>query len=77
MLIDTLHEAILIPTAAIQRGNAGTFVYVVKEDSSVSVRPVVLGPAKGEISSIAKGLQAGEKVVVDGRTSCAKAARSN
>jgi len=66
MLIDTLHGAILIPTAAIQRGNAGTFVYVVKEDSSVTVRPVVLGPAKGEITSISKGLQAGEKVVVDG-----------
>jgi len=67
MLIDTLHGAILIPTAAIQRGNAGTFVYVVKEDSSVTVRPVVLGPAKGEITSISKGLQAGEKVVVDGQ----------
>lgn len=66
MLIDTLPNAILIPSAAVQRGSLGTFVYVVKEDSSVAVRPVVLGPAKGEITSIASGLQAGEKVVVDG-----------
>ena len=66
MLIDTLHDAVLIPTAAIQRGSQGTFVYVVKEDSSVAVRPVALGPAKGEITSVGRGLQAGEKVVVDG-----------
>jgi multidrug efflux system membrane fusion protein len=66
MLIDTQHEAILVPTAAIQRGAQGTFVYVVKEDLTVTVRPVVLGPALGESSSIAKGLAAGERVVVDG-----------
>jgi multidrug efflux system membrane fusion protein len=66
LLIDTMKEAVLIPTAAIQRGAQGTYVYVVKEDSSVTVRPVVLGPTKGEITSIGKGLQAGERVVVDG-----------
>jgi multidrug efflux system membrane fusion protein len=66
LLIDTLHDAVLVATAAIQRGNQGTFVYVVKEDSSVSVRPVTLGPARGETTSIAAGLKAGEKVVVDG-----------
>jgi multidrug efflux system membrane fusion protein len=66
LLIDTLHDAVLIPTAAIQRGAQGTFVYVVREDSSVSVRPVTPGPARGETTSIASGLKAGEKVVVDG-----------
>ena len=66
MRIDTLRDAVLVPTAAIQRGAQGTFVYVVKDDLSVTVRPVTLGPALGETSSIAKGLEAGERVVVDG-----------
>jgi multidrug efflux system membrane fusion protein len=56
MLIDTLRGAILIPTAAIQRGNQGTFVDVVKDDSTVSVRPIVIGPAKGRGLVDRKGL---------------------
>ena len=66
LLIDTLQDAVLIPTPALQRGSQGIFVYVVNNDMSVSVRPVTPGPALGEMTSIAKGLNAGEKVVVDG-----------
>ena len=44
MLTQTLEDATLVPTAAIQRGSPGTFVYVVKEDSTVTVAPVKLGP---------------------------------
>ncbi|MEP7084046.1 MAG: MdtA/MuxA family multidrug efflux RND transporter periplasmic adaptor subunit [Betaproteobacteria bacterium] len=66
MLINTIHDAVLIPSAAIQRGSQGTFVYVVKEDLTVTVRPIVIGPVLGEVSSIAKGLEIGERVVVDG-----------
>lgn len=66
LLIDTLRDAILIPTAALQRGSQGIFVYVVNNDLSVSVRQVTPGPALGETTSIAKGLNAGEKVVTDG-----------
>ncbi len=66
MLVQTLPDAILIPTAAIQRGAPGTFVYVVKEDQSVAVTAVKLGPAQGEVTAIAGGLAAGEVVVIDG-----------
>lgn len=66
MLVQTLTEATLIPTAAIQRGAPGTFVYVVKDDQTVAVTPVKLGPAQGEITSIASGLAPGAMVVVDG-----------
>jgi len=66
MLIDTLHDVVTIPTAALQRGSQGDFVYVVNADSTVSVRPVKLGPAEGNRTSIAGGLQAGERVVTDG-----------
>ena len=55
-----------IPSAAIQRGAPGTFVYVVKDDKSVSVTPVKLGPVQGETTAIASGLAPGDLVVVDG-----------
>jgi|SRR5580658_141164 multidrug efflux system membrane fusion protein len=64
--LDVLHDATLIPVSAIQRGAPGTFVYVVKEDKTVSVRPVTLGPQNSTDVSITKGLNLGELVVVDG-----------
>jgi len=66
MLLATLADAILVPSAAIQRGAPGTFVYVVKDDKSVAVTPVKLGPVQGETTAIASGLAAGDAVVVDG-----------
>ena len=66
MLVQTLTDATLIPTAAIQRGAPGTFVYVVNDDSTVVVTPVKLGPAQGEVTAIASGLALGAHVVVDG-----------
>jgi len=66
MLVQTLPDATLIPSAAIQRGSPGTFVYVVKDDQSVAVTPVKLGPVQGEVTAIAGGLAPGAIVVVDG-----------
>jgi multidrug efflux system membrane fusion protein len=66
LLIDTLHDAIVIPGSAVLRGAPGTYVYVVKPDNTVSVRPVTLGPAQGERQAVLTGLQAGDSVVVDG-----------
>ena len=66
MNMDTLHSVTIMPTAAIQRGTMGTFVYVVQEDQTVSVRPLTLGPTEGEKIAVLKGLQPNEKVVVDG-----------
>ena len=66
MLLDVMREIILIPNAAVQRGTQGTFVYVVKDDKSVTVRAVKLGPTEGETAAIESGLSAGEMVVVDG-----------
>lgn len=64
--VDTLKNVIVIPSAAIQRGEPGTYVYVVGSDDTASVRPVTLGPSAGETVAILKGLQAGDRVVVDG-----------
>ena len=66
MLLDVMRDTILIPAAAIQRGTQGTFVYVIKNDKSVTVRTVKLGPREGETAAIEAGLSAGEFVVVDG-----------
>lgn len=69
MLVDVLHDATLIPSAGVQRGSHGTFVYVVRTDngsSSVSLRPVTLGPSEGTNVAIKSGLKPGEVVVVDG-----------
>ncbi len=66
MLLDVMREVILIPSAAVQRGTQGTFVYVVGDDQSVTVRTVKLGPTEGETAAIESGLSAGEIVVVDG-----------
>jgi multidrug efflux system membrane fusion protein len=66
LLVDTLKDATVIPTAAIQRGAPGTFVYVVKDDNTVTVHPVKLGPVDGERVAVLSGVEVGEKVVVDG-----------
>lgn len=64
--LETLPKATILPSAAIQRGSAGTFVYVVKDDMTVVVTPVKLGPVQGETSTVESGVAAGAKVVVDG-----------
>ncbi len=66
MLVQTLPDATLVPSAAIQRGAPGTFVYVVKDDGSVTVTPVKLGPVQGEVTAVESGLAPGDMVVVDG-----------
>jgi multidrug efflux system membrane fusion protein len=66
MLLDTRRDAIVIPNAAIQRGANGNFVYVVKADHTVTIRPVTAGPAEGESTAIDNGIAIGETVVVDG-----------
>jgi multidrug efflux system membrane fusion protein len=66
LLVDTLHDAVTVPTPAIQRGAPGTFVYIVNADNTVSVKPVKLGPAANDVTSITSGLAVGDKVVIDG-----------
>jgi multidrug efflux system membrane fusion protein len=66
LLVDTAHDASLIPNAAIQRGAPGTFVYVVKDDDTVAATPIQLGPADNQNTTVTKGLQPGQTIVVDG-----------
>ena len=66
MVVDTRKGVVAVPTAAIQRGAQGTIVYVVKDDSTVAIRPVTTGPGEGTLTAIESGLQAGERVITDG-----------
>ncbi len=66
LLVKTLHDVVTVPTAAIQRGAPGAYVYVVNADNTVSVRPIQLGPTDGPMAAVMSGLSVGERVVVDG-----------
>jgi multidrug efflux system membrane fusion protein len=75
MLVEVRKDAVMVPTAAVQRGTPGTFVYVVGAQSTVSVRRVRLGPMQGESVAVESGLAAGEMVVVDGSDKLREGAR--
>lgn len=66
LLVQTLHNQVVVPAAAIERGSSGAFVYVVNSDSTVSVRGVTLGAADGDVQAVTQGLKVGEVVVTDG-----------
>lgn len=66
MLLDVRRGATVIPAAAVQRGVQGPFVYAVKKDGTVSVRPVTLGPVQQDYVAVSAGVSANEVVVLDG-----------
>jgi multidrug efflux system membrane fusion protein len=66
LLVDTLHDTVIVPTPAVQRGAPGTYVYVVNADDTVSVQPIKIGPADGDRTAVTSGLKAGQQVVIDG-----------
>ncbi len=57
-----------VPTVAVQPSQKGPFVYVVKPDNTVEMRPVQVALTEGENSAISQGVKAGEKVVTEGQT---------
>jgi len=67
LILSTTKGAVLIPNQATQVAQQGTFVYVVKQDSTVDLRPVVLGQRQGDNVVIMSGVSAGENVVVTGQ----------
>jgi multidrug efflux system membrane fusion protein len=66
LVLNTLQGVVTVPTAAVQHGAPGDFVYVVTPDSTVQVRKVVLGAQDGDFLAVNSGLQAGDRVVIDG-----------
>lgn len=66
LLVDVKKDAIIVPSAAIQRNPQGAFAYVLNPDNTVAMRPVKTGISQGGETSIVEGLAVDDKVVVDG-----------
>jgi multidrug efflux system membrane fusion protein len=66
LILETLHDQIVVPGAALLNGAQGSYVYLVNPDNSVSMHPVVAGPTAGDRVAVTKGLDRGQTVVVDG-----------
>jgi multidrug efflux system membrane fusion protein len=66
LLVNTMQDAIRVPVPAVQRGEPGTFVYVINANNTVSVRQIKVGPVDGNYQAVLSGLNPGEKVVTDG-----------
>ena len=67
MTLSIKPNAVVIPAEAVQTGQQGQYLFVVKPDQKVSFRPVVAGETVGGETVIEKGLTAGEVVVTDGQ----------
>src|SRR5262249_43387927 len=67
LMLETRKNSTVIPSAAVLRGPQGTFVYVVKPDKTVEVRPVTVSLSQNNQALIASGLGPGESVVTDGQ----------
>lgn len=65
--LDTLTDALVVPTGAIQDGQKGSYVFVVRADMTVEPRNVTIGPAVDNRTVIRSGLAVGETVVTDGQ----------
>jgi multidrug efflux system membrane fusion protein len=75
LTLATEPNAIVVPTQAIQTGQSGQYVYVVKNDLTVESRPVTMNRTQGTLSIVGKGLQPGERVVTDGQLRLAPGAK--
>ena len=66
MNLETLHDAVLVSSAAIQHDTQGAFVYVVNPDKTIQIRRVTLGATEAEKVVVQSNLSANEKVVIEG-----------
>jgi multidrug efflux system membrane fusion protein len=73
--LEERRDAVVAPGNAVQMGQNGTFVYVVKEDRTVEARPVKTGPRVDRLVLVEEGLAAGETVVVEGQMRLAPGTR--
>ncbi|HEV8587569.1 MAG TPA: efflux RND transporter periplasmic adaptor subunit [Pyrinomonadaceae bacterium] len=67
LVLSTIHGAVLVPASAPQMSAKGSFVYVVKQDSTAEQRPVTLGQRQGDLIVVEQGVQPGERIVVNGQ----------
>jgi membrane fusion protein, multidrug efflux system len=67
LLVDTKHNLVIVPTAAIQRGPQGTYVYAAGPDNTAKIRIVTIAQTTGDSVGLSAGLSSGDVVVIDGQ----------
>lgn len=67
VLLSTDADAMVVPTAAVQSGQQGNYVFVVKPDKTVDLRPVAVARQQAEATVVREGLDPGDEVVTDGQ----------
>jgi multidrug efflux system membrane fusion protein len=67
VLIDTRSNVVVVPSAAIQRGPNGLFLWTVTANNLAQPRPIEAGPTYRDLTVVAAGLNAGERIVTDGQ----------
>src|SRR5215471_12449034 len=75
LLVETRKNSTVVPTAAIQRGPQGTFVYAVNSDKTVQDKPVTVALTEGDTTVVAEGVNPGETVVTDGKDKLQRGSR--
>jgi membrane fusion protein, multidrug efflux system len=66
LLLETRKDALVVPNSAVQRGPNGLFVWMVKPDNTVEVRPIEAGPSVGDLTIVSTGVAEGDRVVTAG-----------
>jgi multidrug efflux system membrane fusion protein len=66
LTLDTLHQATVVPTQAVQASQTGDYVFIVKPDSTVEKRTVVAGISRDNVTVLESGVKSGDTVVTDG-----------
>jgi len=67
VLLDTRHDALVVPSAAVQRGPQGLFTWTVNADNIAEMRKIEAGPTTGDLTIITSGISEGDRVVIDGQ----------
>lgn len=73
--LDVLRDAVTVPSGAVQRGAAGTFVFLVKPDGTAAAQPVEVAQSEDGVAVIARGLEGAERVVLSGHSRLANGVR--
>jgi membrane fusion protein, multidrug efflux system len=67
LVLSVVHNGVNVPSAAIQTGPEGSFTYVVKDDSTVDMRPIKVIQTENNMALVGAGLEVGERVVTAGQ----------
>lgn len=67
LTLDTLTEAVIVPSEAVQQGRSGHFLFVIKPDNTADLRTITVGASYEGFSALTQGVQVGETVVTDGQ----------